>query len=280
MHARWKAAGRFLWKHWPSTALAVFALGVIMTPHALERRFVYYPDKNVAATPSSVGLTYRDLSLETTDHVKLHGWYVPHPSSTVTLLIFHGNAGNMGDRVPWMEMLHETGAGILIIDYRGYGNSEGDPHEAGLYRDAQTAHEWWRKERGHAGEKLVLVGESIGGAVAVDLAARVPVAGLIVQSTFTNAWDVAKTILPLGLLQPLAGVHFDSAAKIAGIRCPKLFIHGSRDEIVPCRLGRKLYELSPPPKEFYEVQGAGHNDLPWVAGPQYVVRIRNFLHSL
>ena len=138
-----------------------------MTPHALERRFVYYPDKNVAATPSSVGLTYRDLSLETTDHVKLHGWYVPHPSSTVTLLIFHGNAGNMGDRVPWMEMLHETGAGILIIDYRGYGNSEGDPHEEGLYRDAQTAHEWWRKERGHAGEKLVLVGESIGGAVAV-----------------------------------------------------------------------------------------------------------------
>jgi len=280
MHARWKAVGRFLWKHWPSTALAVFALGAIMTPHTLERRFIYYPVKDVTENPSSIGLTYRDLRLETTDHVKLHGWYVPYASSTVTLLILHGNAGNIGHRVPWIEMLHQTGAGILIIDYRGYGNSEGRPYEEGLYRDAQTAHEWWRKERNHTGEKLVLVGESLGGAVAVDLAARVPVAGLIVQSTFTNAWDVANTILPLGLLQPLAGVHFDSAAKIAGIRCPKLFIHGSRDEIVPYRLGKKLYELSPPPKEFYEVQGAGHNDLPWVAGPQYVTRVRNFLHSL
>jgi uncharacterized protein len=279
MHAHWKA-GRFLWKHWPSTALAFLALGVIVTPHTLERMFVYYPVKDVSETPSSIGLTYRDLTLETTDHVKLHGWYVPHPSATVTLLILHGNAGNIGHRVPWIEMLHQTEAGILIVDYRGYGNSEGKPHEGGLYRDAQTAHEWWRRERSHGGEKLVLLGESLGGAVAVDLAARFPVAGLIVQSTFTNAWDVAKTILPLGLLQPLAGVHFDSAAKIAGIRCPKLFIHGSRDEIVPYRLGRKLYELSPPPKDFYEVQDAGHNDLPWVGGSQYVERVRNFLQSL
>src|SRR5437867_1576318 len=152
MHARWKAVFRFLWKHWPSTALAVFALSVTMTPHTLERRFVYYPVKDVAETPSSIGLTYQDLSLETTDHVKLHGWYVPHASSTVTLLILHGNAGNIGHRVPWIEMLHQTGAGILIIDYRGYGNSKGHPYEAGLYRDAQSAHEWWWKERNHTGE--------------------------------------------------------------------------------------------------------------------------------
>ena len=124
------------------------------------------------------------------------------------------------------------------------------------------------------------MGESLGGVVAVDLAARAPVAGLILQSTFTTAWDMAKTLLPVGLLQPLAGVHFDSAGKIAGIACPKLFIHGDRDEIVPFRLGQKLYELAPPPKDFYRVRGASHNDLPWVAGPEYVTRIRAFLDAL
>ena len=129
MHARWKAVGRFLWKHWPSTALTVFALGVIMTPHTLERRFVYYPVKDVSETPSSIGLTYRDLRLETTDHVKLHGWYVPHPSSTVTLLIFHGNAGNISHRIDYAAMFRKMGYGTLLVDYRGYGRSSGSPSE-------------------------------------------------------------------------------------------------------------------------------------------------------
>lgn len=280
MKARWKAAGRFLTRHWPSTAFFVAAIAVIMTPHAIERFFVYYPIRGVADDPSSVGLKYQDITLVTEDNVKLHAWFVPREGASVTLMIFHGNAGNIGHRVSWVGMLHEVGAHIFILDYRGYGNSEGKPFEAGLYRDAQAAHVWWRKEHRHLGEKLVLFGESLGGSVAVDLAAREPVSGIILQSTFTSAWDMAKTLMPLGLLQPLAGFHFDSTKKIYRVSCPKLFVHGNRDEIVPFRLGRKLFEQALGPKEFYEVPGAGHNDLPWVAGSDYIMRIRKFLESI
>jgi len=174
-------------------------------------------------------------------------------------------------------MLHELNAHVLIIDYRGYGRSEGRPFEQGLYLDALAAYDWWGKERAIDRSRLILVGESLGGAVAVDLAARVPVDGIILQSTFTTAWDMAKTIFPLGLLQPLTGVRFDSADKIQRLTCPKLFIHGNRDDIVPLRLGRKLFDAAPPPKEFYEVQGAGHNDLACMAGPEYMKRLRGFL---
>jgi len=128
--------------------------------------------------------------------------------------------------------------------------------------------------------KLVLIGESLGGAVAADLAARVPVDGIVLQATFTTAWDMAKTVMPIGLLQPLTGARFDSASKIRRIGCPKLFIHGNRDEIVPFRLGRRLYELAAPPKEFYEVPGAGHNDLIDTAGTEYLNRLRSFLEMI
>ena len=116
--------------------------------------------------------------------------------------------------------------------------------------------------------------------MAVDLATHFPVSGLILQSTFTSAWDMAKTLFPIGLLQPLSGTHFDSAAKIGGIRCPKLFIHGNRDEIVPFRLGKRLFDLAAEPKQFVEVPGAGHNDLIWVAGSDYSRTIRRFLSEI
>jgi uncharacterized protein len=280
MTLTWKAAGRFLGRHWAFTGLLLFVIMVSVTPHALERFFVYYPSVAVESSPSRVGLQYQDIFLVTEDNVRLHGWFVPHPESRHTLLVFHGNAGNVGHRVPWIKMLHEAAGHVLMIDYRGYGKSEGQPFEEGLYRDARAAYEWWTRERSGSGENLVLFGESIGGSVAVDLASKVPVTGLILQSPFTTAWDMAKTILPIGLLQPLAGIHFDSASKIAGIRCPKLIIHGDQDEVVPFRLGKKLYDLAQPPKRFYEVRGAGHNDLPWVAGEDYVAHLRDFLQSL
>ena len=280
MLAYLKTAGRFALRHWPTTIFVSGILLLAMTTNILERFFVYYPMKEIFADPSRIGLKYEDVRAIAGDGVKVHGWFVPKPGARITFLVFHGNAGNISHRLGWIQMLRDLKAHILIIDYRGYGKSEGKPFEKGLYRDALAAHRWLSRERSGDKSRLILVGESLGGAVAVELAGRIPVDGLILQSTFTSAWDMAKTIMPVGLLQPFTGVRFDSASIIQAVRCPKLFIHGNQDDIVPFRLGRKLFELAPPPKEFYEVPGAGHNDLLVVAGNEYLRRMRVFLDSI
>ena len=275
-----EATGRFLRRYWliPAFLLAIVMLAA--TTDILERFFVYYPASKVEGDPSLLGMPFEDIYLKTQDGLRLHGWLVSKPDAVHTFLIFHGNAGNIGHRLDWIRMLYDLNANILIIDYRGFGNSEGRPCEKGLYLDARAAHDWVRRQRPKERDTLVLLGESLGGAVAVELASVVPVKALILQSAFTSAWDMAKTIMPLGLLRPLAGISFDSQSKIKRIHCPKPIIHGSRDEIVPLRLGKKLFSAAAPPKEFYEVPGAGHNDLLAIAGDDYVRRIRAFLDSL
>jgi hypothetical protein len=251
-----------------------------MAFHKLEKFFLYYPSRQVREHPGVLGLRYQDVHLVAADGVRLHGWFVYCEGAAGTLLLLHGNGGNIGDRLLWIELLHRLGLHIFIIDYRGYGKSEGEPFEEGLYRDAQAAYRWWAREREGRGEKLILLGESLGGAVAAHLAAAVSPAGLILQSTFTSARDMAKTMLPLGLLAPLLGVHFDAAQAVARVRCPKLVIHGMEDKIVPFRLGKRLFELAPPPKSFYAVPAAGHNDLPWIAGSEYGRQLKVFLSGL
>ncbi len=280
MPASLRRTGRFVLRHWPLTVIVIAVIVVTMNPQILERRFVYYPSREVVGDPSVIGLAYQDVFLTTTDGIRLHGWYVPHAEADTTLLIFHGNAGNIGHRLAWIEMLHRLRVGVWIFDYRGYGKSEGKPFEKGVYRDAEAAYQWWHRGPGASGQKIVLVGESLGGAVAVHLASKAAVDGLVLQSTFTSARDMAKTIFFLGLLQPLVGVHFDSAAIIGSIRCPKLIIHGDRDEIVPYWMGRKLFDLASEPKQFYEVAGAGHNDLIWTGGAEYIKRLGDFLKTL
>jgi uncharacterized protein len=242
--------------------------------------FVYFPTRGLDARPSDAGFDYRDLSLTAEDGVRLHGWLIRHPSPLCTFVAFHGNAGNIGHRLPWIELMNRVPAQVVLIDYRGYGKSGGRPSEKGLYRDAAAAYRWCVENVPPAPKGIVVIGESIGGAVAIDLAARVPVAGLVVQSTFTSAWDMAKTMMPVGLLQPLAGVRFASYDKLAAIRCPILIIHGDRDEIVPFRMGEKLYQAARGEKYFYRVDGAGHNDLLWAAADEYTVRLRQFIDRL
>jgi fermentation-respiration switch protein FrsA (DUF1100 family) len=280
MKGFWKRAGKFVLRRWLLIAMLAVIVGLVMTPYKLERLFVYYPTHRIRYDPGIVGLSFQDIYLKTKDNVTLHGWFIPYEGAACTLLIFHGNGGNIGDRVAWLKILNDLGVHILIIDYRGYGKSEGEPHEAGLYLDALAAWDWWTAERKPSGEKIVLFGESLGGAVAVHLAADFPVTGLVLQSTFTSARDMAKTMFPIGLLQPLMNVHFNSAEKIARISCAKLFIHGTRDEIVPFRLGERLFELASDPKSFYVVPDAGHNDLPIVAGSEYARQLKTFLAGI
>ncbi len=260
--------------------MLAFVIGMVMTPHKLERFFVYFPTQHLRYDPNAAELDFQDIYLVTGDNVKLHGWFVPCEDSGKAVLILHGNGGNIGDRISYLKIFHDLGVNVFIIDYRGYGKSEGEPFEDGLYRDARAAYDWWAGERQQSGGNLILFGESLGGAVAVQLASKVNPSGLILQSTFTSARAMAKTMFPIGLLQPLVNVHFNSVDAITRITCPKLFIHGDRDETVPFRLGKDLFDLAPEPKFFYAVPEAGHNDLLFIAGSEYIRQLKLFLSRI
>jgi hypothetical protein len=158
---------------------------------------IFYPTVTLAATPRDWGLDYQDLVLSTEDGVRLHGWYIPAEGSQRVLLFFHGNAGNISHRGESIAIFHRLGLSVLIIDYRGYGRSEGTPSEDGLYRDARAAWRWITEEQGLPAEQIVLFGRSLGGAVAANLAAEVQPGGLILESSFSSARDAARVIFPL-----------------------------------------------------------------------------------
>jgi fermentation-respiration switch protein FrsA (DUF1100 family) len=195
------------------------------------------------------------------------------------ILFFHGNAGNITDRYELISPLVEIPARVFIIDYRGYGKSEGWPSEQGIYRDAQTAWDFLTGEMGVPPSRIVIYGESLGGAAAINLvAANESPAGLIVQSSFTSMPDMVSHVAPV-FPRFLLHTRMDSIGKIDKIACPKLFVHGTIDELVPLEMGKRLYSASADPKEFYEVKGAGHNDVFEAGGKDYRDKLQAFVNK-
>ncbi len=253
----------------------------------LERQLVFYPSKIIQTTPADYGLRYEDVNIIASDGVKLHGWFVPSPSECARLLFFHGNAGNIGDRAFHLPEFIKRGISVFFIDYRGYGKSEGAASELGLYADSEAALAWLKLRASPGGVSpggtsqnipIVYYGESLGSAVAVELAASVELPQkLIIEGGFTSARDMAKIMYSfLGTTFPLT-YKFDSVAKIKNVFCPLLSIHGTEDDVVPFSLGQKLFEAHPGPKEFFAVEGAHHNDLINVAGVKYYERVVEFI---
>ena len=241
----------------------------------LENTSVFYPSRRLAATPRELGLPFEDVYIRTQDNVKVHGWLIKAPSAKSTLLFFHGNAGNIGDRLEKIDVFQRRGLKVLIIDYRGYGNSEGRPTEKGIYNDAAAAYDFLLGRGDLDGRKIIGYGASLGGAVAVDLAAKRAVSCLILDSTFSSAADMARRIYPF--VPPfLIGTKMDSIGKIKGIAVPKLFLHGTEDRTIPFDSGKKLYDAAPAPKEFIEMSG-DHNDGDIRDGDKFREGIKNFL---
>jgi uncharacterized protein len=219
-----------------------------------------------------------DVWLHTEDGVRLHGWFLQSDGSPLVTLFLHGNAGNVTHRAPAMERIAQAGSSILVIDYRGFGRSDGAPSERGLYRDARAAWAWLNKS-GHRPRNIILHGESLGTAVAVRLATEVPeCAGIVLEAPFTSARGAAARVLPI--LGPLLVSGFDSISRIGRIHAPSLIIHGDQDEIIPYDLGQELFRAAPEPKHLFTVPGAHHNDILDVAGDAYTNRLRDFYKSL
>jgi hypothetical protein len=239
---------------------------------------VYYPLRypdGLWNLQRDVGAT--DVWLTARDGVKLNAWWIASPQTQLMTVFFHGNGGNLTHRIEQMRAIVAAGSSLLIPDYRGYGKSEGKPSEAGLYMDADAAYQWLI-EQGHTAERIVIQGESLGTAVAIDLAARKSCAGVVLEAPFNSASQVAAGILPI--LGPLIMRGFDSKRKIVKIRAPMFFMHGDRDEVIPFKLGQDLYASAPEPKSFWTVAGAGHNDLLEVAGEQYRKHLTAFYATL
>ncbi|MFB3778781.1 MAG: alpha/beta hydrolase [Bryobacteraceae bacterium] len=218
-----------------------------------------------------------DVWLRSSDGVRIHAWWICPPAARVATLFLHGNGGNLTHRVGHMQAITAAGSALLILDYRGYGKSDGWPTERGLYRDADAGYRHLI-EAGYRPGSIVLHGESLGTAVAVDLAARHECGGVILEAPLTSAREVASRVLPL--LGPAITWGFDSASKIPRVCAPLLVIHGTRDEVIPFELGQALFAAAREPKSFWAVEGSGHNDIVETAGDGYRRRLAEFYAAL
>jgi fermentation-respiration switch protein FrsA (DUF1100 family) len=265
-----------LWSLLAAGALAYAALLVLV--YLFQSHLVYFPQigRELVATPLSYGLAHEAVTIRTEDGEKLAAWWLPAAPARGAVLLFHGNAGNISHRVDYLAMFHRLGYSSLIVDYRGYGESTGSPSEAGTYRDAEAAWRWLTDERGVRASDIVLFGESLGGAVAAWLAARVSPRALVLASSFTSVPDLGAEVYPFLPVRWLSRFSYDTLAALERVRAPVLVAHSPEDEIVPYRHGLRLYAAAREPKAFLVLAG-GHNEGFVFARPEWVAQLAAFL---
>lgn len=265
-------------------AIAVAAAFIFWTVALMvfEDKFIYFPDKypKGAYDQASSIPNLRDCWTTAEDGVKIHGWFAPAESAKATLVISHGNAGNLSHRYLLMRSLLRHKFNVLMYDYRGYGRSEGTPDEEGIYKDGRAFFDYASTLREVDPKKIILWGTSLGGAAATDVATKRPAAGLILESTFTSGKDVARIFYPFLPVGTFMRSNFNTIEKIKTVHLPLLIMHGNLDEILPFGLGRQLFAAANDPKEFYEIIGARHNDTFFVGGEEYFERIDRFVSAL
>ena len=235
-----------------------------------ERSGLFFPARDLYRTPASEGVAYEDVYFDSGGY-GLHGWYIPASGQQVVLWM-HGNAGNIADRLDQaVHMQRALGVSSLMFDYRGYGRSEGRPSEEGLYRDSEAAFRWLTGNRGFQPHHVILYGHSLGSAAAVDLALGIGVeaGGIVLESPFTSAADVARRMyfgLPVGIFM---SVKLDNIGRVGELKMPLLVIHGVRDGVIPFGMGKKVYDAASMPKTFLPIANGDHSDCYYVGGEEY-----------
>ncbi|MAB78571.1 MAG: alpha/beta hydrolase [Planctomycetes bacterium] len=260
--------------------IAILAyLGLCLLLYLFQNRAVFFPGRPPQATPATAGLEYEDVRLKTRDGVSIHGWWIPRSEATGVILVAHGNAGNIADRLGLARAFHELDFSVLLFDYRGYGNSEGTPTEEGVYLDGEAAYEYLTDERGIPPSRIVLFGESLGGGVAVQLASRHACRALITESAFTSVPDVAAEIYPWFPTRLLVRNRFANADKLGSIQVPYLTIHSPEDELIPFSHGERLHAVANEPKRLLRTSG-GHNDGGFQSSEGYRHEVGVFLRGV
>jgi len=255
--------------------LGVYAV-VCAVLYLIQSRLVYFPAREIDATPGQLHLPFEERMLAASDGVKVSAWYVPADGALGTVLFCHGNGGNISHRLDTIWTWNRLGMNVLIFDYRGYGKSEGKPSEKGTYLDAEAAWRHLIARRGASPDRIIIHGRSLGGAVAARLARDHTPTGLILESTFSSVPDMAAKLYPMFPVRLLSRFEYATAEYVAGVKCPVLVIHSPEDDIVPYPLGRRVFEAAKGPKRFVRIRGS-HNTGFMESDDVYTPALREFL---
>lgn len=240
--------------------LVVVYLIVVFLVYAGQSRLIYFPEieQEISNKPSAIGLDYTSVNMATADGERLHGWWVSVPDAKGAVLFFHGNAGNISQRINYLSMFKRLGYNTLLFDYRGYGQSSGVPSESGTYLDAQAGWRYLTEIQNISPERIILFGESLGGAVAAWLAAREKPGLLVLASTFTSVPNLAAQIYPFLPVRWITRFHYNTLESLQSVTCPVFIAHSPEDEIIPFEHGQQLFQAASAPKQFLTLEG-GHN---------------------
>ncbi len=245
----------------------------------LERHLVYFPSTHLVASGDELGRPVEDVFFVARDGVRLNGWFYPAAKDSararLVMLLLHGNAGNLSHRLNYYQAWQELGLNVLAVDYRGYGRSEGRPGEAGTYLDGQAACEWLRR-KGFAPANIILLGKSLGGGVAAEVALRETVGGLVLQSTFTSLLELGQELYPWLPVRWLNTIKYETRSKLPQLSCPVLVMHSRADELIRFHHGEDLFAVAREPKMFWELAG-GHNQTLEAGRAQYLDGLERFL---
>jgi pimeloyl-ACP methyl ester carboxylesterase len=268
---------------WAGAALATAYLGFCLALRAWQTRLIFFPSSVVKATPAAVNLPYETVRLPVAGG-QVYGWWIASAlADSPVLLYLHGNSSNIGDLVGRASRFHQLGLSVLLIDYRGYGYSSTPfPNESRVYEDAEAAWLYLTQTRQIAPKQIFLYGQSLGGAIAIELATRHPeAAGVIVESSFTSMRAMVDSLSPYPLL-PVDWIltqSFNSLAKVRSLRVPILLIHGTADREVPAQMSQDLFAAAPEPKQLLLIPQADHNNTVRLGGTRYLKTIEAFVRK-
>jgi fermentation-respiration switch protein FrsA (DUF1100 family) len=248
--------------------LLIAYLGWGVTLYILQPKLLYFPVREVSCTPAELGLDFENVTFESSDGLRLSGWYIPSDNSPFTILFCHGNGGNITHCLDSIDIFHDLGLSCFVFDYRGYGYSQGRPSEEGTYLDAEAAYKWLTEKKKISPDNIIVFGRSLGGSIAAQLAGKNHVGALVIESTFTSYVEIGRKFYPYMPVRWLARFSYNTVQYIKDVLCPIMLIYSRDDEIVPFEFGRELYEAANEPKEFVEIFGS-HNDGFLVSGEIY-----------
>jgi fermentation-respiration switch protein FrsA (DUF1100 family) len=265
---------------WTIAILAAVTYGALcLFLFLMQSKLLYYPDlpsRKLTASPVDIGLDYSPVTIKTSDGVTIHGWFVAAQPEKGTLLFFHGNAGNISHRLDSIKIFHDLGLSTYIIDYRGYGQSQGVISEQGSYLDAEAAWDYLTQTRKIPAEQIIVFGRSLGAAIAAHIAANHLPGALILESAFTSVPDMAARLYPVLPVRLLSRFQYNTKKMLGSVSCPVLIIHSPDDEIIPFENGLQLYDSARQPKELLRIRG-GHNEGFLVSSSRYSDGLSKFI---